>query len=155
MGDPGELGAETVDLTDKPKRGNPPPQPVPTKVTPPTQPTKVPATATAGPVLPTSTPEPTATPTATPDAVGAFFLDIIEPEDGIGIVAVDNFEVIGRTSVDALVSVNDTFVDVAIDGTFKLTVTLIEDTNEVEVVASTVSGDESSIVLVIFFEPAA
>ena len=153
VGDPGEIGEETVDLTDKPERGNPPPQPVPTRVTPPGQPTAVPATAT--PVPPTSTPEPTATPTATPDAVGAFFLDIIEPEDGIGVVSVDSFDVIGRTSVDALVSVNDTFVDVAVDGTFTLTVTLVEGTNEVEVVASTAAGDESSIVLVIFFEPAA
>jgi len=70
-------------------------------------------------------------------------------------VSVDSFEVIGRTSVDAHVSVGDTFVDVAIDGTFTSTVTLLEGTNEVEVVASTASGDESSIVLVIFFEPAA
>jgi len=153
VGDPGEIVARTVELTDKPERANPTPLPVPTKVTPPMQPTTVPATAT--PVPPTSTPEPTATPTGTPDAIGAFFLDIIEPEDEIGVVSVDTFEVIGRTSVDALVSVNDTFVDVAIDGTFKLIVPLIEGTNEVEVAASTASGDESSIVLVIFFEPAA
>ena len=70
-------------------------------------------------------------------------------------MSVDGFDVIGRTSVDALVYVNDTFVDVAVDGTFTSTVTLVEGTNEVEVVASTASGDESSIVLVIFFEPAA
>jgi len=150
VGDPGEIGAAAVELTDKPEKAKPTPRPVPTKVTPPKQPTAVPVTAT-----PTSTPEPTATPTATPDAVGAFFLDIIEPEDGIGVVSVDSFKVIGRTSVDAHVSVGDTFVDVAIDGTFTSTVTLLEGTNEVEVVASTASGDESSIVLVIFFEPAA
>ena len=44
-------------------------------------------------------------PTATPDAVGAFFLDILEPVDGIEVVSVDIFEVIRRTSVDALVAV--------------------------------------------------
>ena len=82
-------------------------------------------------------------------------MHISEPEDGVGISSTNTFEVIGRTSVDALVTVNDTFVDVAIDGTFSLVVELVEGTNDVEVVASTSAGDESSIVLVIFFEPAA
>lgn len=35
IGEPGFAGAETVELTDKPEKGNPPPQPVPTRVTPP------------------------------------------------------------------------------------------------------------------------
>ena len=114
--------------------------------------TAVPPTATPAPT--TATPEPTATPTATPDAIGAFFLDILEPVDGEAFVTTDTFDVVGRTSVDALVTVNDTFVDVAVDGTFTLTVTLDEGPNVVEVTASTTTGDESSIVLVIIYGPA-
>jgi hypothetical protein len=57
--------------------------------------------------------------------------------------------------VDAPVSVNDEFPEVGIDGVFTSTVTLDEGPNVVEVVASTASGDESSIVLLIIYEPAA
>jgi len=152
VGDPGEIGSKAVDLPGKPD-AKPTPRPVPTRVVPPAKPTEVSATAT--PVPPTPTLEPTATSTPIPDAIGAFFLHIAEPEDGVGITSENTFDVVGRTSVNALVTVNDTFVDVAVDGTFTSTVELVEGTNEVEVVASTADGDESSIVLVIFFEPAA
>ncbi len=151
VGDPGEEGSPAVALTGKPVP-EPTPKPVPTKVTPP-KPTTVPATATAVP--PTATPEPTATPTAIPDATGAFFLHIAEPADGEAIVTTDTFDIVGRTSVDALVSVNDEFPDVAIDGTFTSTVTLDEGPNVIEVVASTSAGEESSIVILIIYEPAA
>jgi hypothetical protein len=151
VGEPGEEGSPAVALTGKPT-GQPTPKPVPTNVAPP-KPTQVPATATAVP--PTATPEPTATPTAVPNAIGAFFLHIAEPESGEAIVTTDTFDVVGRTSVDALVSVNDEFPEVGIDGVFTSTVTLDEGPNVVEVVASTASGDESSIVLLIIYEPAA
>ena len=151
VGEPGEEGSAAVALTGKPSE-RPVPEPVPTKVTPP-KPTQVPATATAVP--PTATPAPTATPTAVPDAIGAFFLHIAEPESGEAIVTTNTFDVVGRTSVDALVSVNDEFPEVAIDGTFTATVTLDEGPNVVEVVASTAAGDESSIVILIIYEPAA
>ena len=152
IGEPGEKGPATVALTGKPE-----PATVPaTRVSPPARPTppSMPptATATATSLPPTPTPAP---PTETPDAVGAFFLDILEPVDGEAVVTTATFEVAGRTSIDALVSVNDTFVDVAVDGTFRATVTLEEGPNIIEVVASTAEGDESSIVLVIIYEPAA
>lgn len=152
VGEPGEEGSAAVALTGKPD-AVPTPKPVPTKVTPPAVPTQVPATATAVP--PTATPEPTATPTAIPDAIGAFFLHIAEPADGEAIVTTDTYDVVGRTSVDALVSVNDTFPEVAVDGTFTVTLSLDEGPNVVEVVASTAAGEESSIVLLIIYEPAA
>ena len=145
IGEPGEEGSTAVALTGKPAAA---PDPVPTKVvpvTPPTPqlPTSVPTTATAVP------------PTATPDPVGAFFLHMVEPIDGEAFVTTSTFDVIGRTSVDALVTVNDTFADVAIDGTFTVTVDLEEGPNIVEVVASTAAGEEASEVLVIILEPAA
>jgi hypothetical protein len=80
---------------------------------------------------------------------------MVEPIDGEAFVTTSTFDVIGRTSVDALVTVNDTFADVAIDGTFTVTVDLEEGPNIVEVVASTAAGDEASEVLVIILEPAA
>ena len=145
VGEPGEIGSRTVALPGKPEAAEATAIVVPTPPTPAT-PTQVPATAT---------PEPTATPTATPDALGAFFLDMLDPAEGEAIVSVNTFEVVGRTSVDALVSVGDEFVDVAIDGTFTRTVTLDEGPNEVEVVASTAAGETDSIVLIIIYEPAA
>lgn len=152
VGEPGEEGSAVVALTGKPE---PTAVPVPTRVPTPVPPTTVPVPSTSTPVPPTSTPGPTATPTATPDAVGAFFLDILEPVDGEAVVSTNTFVVVGRTSVDALVSVNDTFVDVAVDGMFTSTVNLDEGINIVEVVASTAAGDESSSVLLIIYEPAA
>jgi hypothetical protein len=149
IGDPGEEGSAAVALTGKPA-----PVPEPTKVPPITPPTRplpsaVPATATGVPT--TATPVP---PTATPDPVGAFFLHMVEPIDGEAIVTTDTFDVIGRTSVDALVTVNDTFADVAIDGTFTVTIDLEVGPNIVEVVASAAEGEEASEVLVIILEPA-
>jgi hypothetical protein len=154
VGEPGEEGSAAVALTGKPVE-EPTPRPQPTTVTPPTpvQPTAVPATAT--PVPPTATPEPTPTPTPIPDATGAFFLHIAEPADLEAIVATNTFDVVGRTSVDALVSVNDEFPEVGIDGVFTVTVTLEEGPNVIEVVASTSAGDEASEVLLIIYEPAA
>ena len=81
-------------------------------------------------------------------------MHIAEPETEDVIVTSDTFEVVGRTSVDALVSVNDAFPDVDVEGVFRSTVTLDEGPNVVEVVASTSAGDEASIVLLIIYEPA-
>ena len=149
VGEPGDEGPATVALTGgpEPTRGA-----APTGVSSSTRPTITPVPPTATPIQPTPTPAP---PTETPDAVGAFFLDILEPVDGEAVVTTATFEVAGRTSIDALLSVNDTFVDVAVDGTFRATVTLEEGPNIIEVVASTAEGDEASIVLVIIYEPAA
>ena len=156
VGEPGEEGSPTVALT-----GIPAPTPVavpttaPTVVPPVAQPTVI-VTATAIP--PTSTLVPstsTPQPIATPDAIGGFFLDIVEPVDGEAAVTTSSFEIVGRTSVDALVTVNDSFADVAVDGTFTATVALDEGPNVIEVVASTAAGDESSIVVVIIYETGA
>jgi hypothetical protein len=148
VGEPGEAGSATVALTGKPE---PTPVATPTEV-----PTAVVPTATAIP--PTAVPQSTATPlppTATPDALGAFFLDIVEPVDGEAVVTTPTFDIVGRTSIYALVIVNDTFADVAVDGTFTVTVALDEGPNEIEVVASTAAGEESSIVVLIVYETGA
>ncbi|MCH7593791.1 MAG: hypothetical protein IIB27_04710 [Chloroflexi bacterium] len=69
------------------------------------------------------------------------------------MVTAAEFEVIGRSSLDALVSVNDTIAQLDVDGRFSVTVALDEGINVVEVVASVASGEELSEVLVIIREP--
>ncbi len=110
------------------------------------------AEATAVPT-PTSTPvPPTATPTPTQSPVGEFFLAIETPETLEAVTSETEFEVVGRASIDALVSVNDTIADLDVDGRFRVTVALEEGVNVVEVVASVASGEEFNEVIVIIRE---
>lgn len=62
-------------------------------------------------------------------------------------------EVVGRTRVDAAVSVNDSFVDVDAEGRFRATVTLQGGANVIEVVASLNSGEEKSAVVTVIYVP--
>jgi len=141
VSDPGEEGSPAVALTGKPE---------PTTIPSPTvaQPTATLVPTTATQIVPTATLEPT----STPDATGAFFLDVQGFENGEAYVTTNTFVVTGRTSIDALVTVNDEFADVEIDGTFSSAVALDEGPNVVEVVASTSGGAESSLVLLIIYE---
>ena len=122
------------------------PTPTATAARPTATPTPVP-TAT-----PTPTPAPTATPTATP-APGEFVLHIVEPVEAETLTANPTLLVSGRTRVDAVVTVNDTFVDPDIDGRFSAEIPLDEGPNIIEVVASIATGEELSIVLVVIYEP--
>ena len=142
VGDPGEQGRPAVSLTTRPDQATgsasaETPTPTPLETVEPT------ATATATPI-----------PTPTPSALGTFFLDIESPEELDAVVDSNEFLVIGRTTVDAAVSVNDTFADVDEDGRFKVVVALLEGPNVVEVVASDTEGNEFSEVLLIVYEPA-
>jgi len=124
----------------------PTPEPSPSPV-PESTATEVPE-STATPAPATATPEPT----ATQSPVGEFFLAIETPESLEAVTAEAEFEVVGRTSLDAIVSVNDTIAVLDINGRFRVTVTLDEDVNVIEVVASVASGEELSEVLVIIRE---
>lgn len=123
--------------------------------------TPVPPTATATPVpTPTPTPVPTATPTATPvptatptPAPEDFVLHIIEPVEEVTLTTNPTLLVSGRTRVDAVVSVNDTFVEPDINGLFSTELTLDDGPNIVEVVASISTGEQLSTVLVVIYEP--
>ena len=136
-------------------------RPEPTETPEPTpSPTVVP-TATPVPT-PTATPEPTATftpspsPTPSEDPLGdVFFLEILspqpEPGDELAFVSERTVEIVGRTRVDAPVSIDDTFLEVDEEGVFRLNVEVGEGFTVVEVVAS-VTGQEESIVLTLAFE---
>ena len=106
-------------------------------------------TATPGPK---ATPTPTAAPTATP-APDEFVLHIVEPVAAETLTANPTLLVSGRTRVDAVLTVNDTFVDPDIDGMFSTELTLEAGPNIVEVVASISTGEELSAVLVVIYEP--
>ncbi len=99
-------------------------------------------------VSPTNTPEPT--PVAT---VGEFFLQLVEPAETEVFTDTAAFSVLGRTRVDAVVTINDTIVEPNIDGEFSLDMTLEEGPNIIEVVASVASGEQEDLVLVAIYIP--
>ena len=107
----------------------------------------------------TPTPAPTAAPTATPTptetprpTMPPLSLDVTSPEDE-SVVATSEVEVAGTTLPTAIVSVNGTLVTVGDDGGFSTTVTLEEGPNTIEVVASTIAGEEVGEVLMVIYIP--
>ena len=140
--------------TDTPR-----PTPTATAAQTPTAEPRPTATATAVPTA-TPTPAPTATPTPTPastptptPAPDEFVLHIVEPVAAETLTTNPTLLVSGRTRVDAVVTVNDTFVDPDIDGRFSTEIPLDEGPNIIEVVASIATGEELSTVLVVIYEP--
>ncbi len=119
--------------------------------------TIVPAPTVASAPVPTPapTPAPTEPPSPTPLATeGGLFLQLERPE-GLELLTEDAaLEVVGRTRVDAVVTINDTIVEPDIDGRFSLTVDLETGPNIIEVVASVASGDQEDLVLVAIYIPA-
>ena len=107
------------------------------------------ATATST-FTPTSTPTPTATATPTPtqEPTGDHFLAIEQPESVESIVADPSITVVGRTRIDAVVTVGAVFAEVDENGRFQVPVQLEEGPNIIEVIASVESGEELVEVLV-------
>jgi hypothetical protein len=110
------------------------------------------------------TPAPTATPAPTPDALSdVHFLEVSspqpDPDAGLVFVSEPTLVVLGRTRVDAAVTVSvinldiDLFVEVDEGGRFEATVQLEEGLNFIEVVASVASGEELCIALDVDYEP--
>ena len=84
---------------------------------------------------------------------GDFSLQLVNPEETEVFVDSDTLSVVGRTRVDAVVTINDTIVEPDIDGQFSLDVTLEEGPNIIEVVASVASGEQMDLVLVALYLP--
>ena len=93
------------------------------------------------------------TPTVTPEPTDEFFLQIEQPETTESIVAESSITVVGRTRIDAAVSVNDIFAEVDENGRFQVLVQLEEDINIIEVVASVATGEELVEILVVIYSP--
>ena len=102
---------------------------------------------------PTSAPA-TETATATPVATeGDLFLQLISPPELEVFTETGTLTVVGRTRVDAVVTINDSVVEPDIDGEFSLDVPLEEGPNIIEVVASVDSGEQLDLVLVAIYLP--
>lgn len=109
----------------------------------------------------TTEPEPsgTAASEATADAqieqaIGALFLEMTSPDTDELFVTQSSFEFSGRTSVDALLSVNDHILEVDEQGRFAVSMDLEEGPNVIEVVASNALGEQFDQVLLVIYEPA-
>ena len=114
--------------------------------------------ATLAPVI-TVSPNPTqppATETTIPTLVateGDLFLQLISPPETEVFTDTGTLAVVGRTRVDAVVTINDTIVEPDIDGEFSLDVSLEEGPDIIEVVASVASGEQMDLVLVAIYLP--
>jgi len=97
---------------------------------------------------------PTEVPTATPVATeGDLFLQLVSPAELEVFTDVGTLSVVGRTRVDAVVTINDSLVEPDIDGEFSLDVPLDVGPNIIEVVASVASGEQMDLVLVAIYLP--
>lgn len=86
-------------------------------------------------------------------ATGVLFLEMISPDSDELFVTQSSYELSGRTTVDALLSVNDEVLDVDEEGKFALSIELEEGPNVIEVIASNALGEQQDEVLLVFYEP--
>ena len=87
-----------------------------------------------------------------PELPESLFLEIIEPQDEL-IVSDPMVPVVGRTTPDAVVSVNEASVEVDAQGNFVEVVTLEPGPNLIEVGASDLTGDQVSEMLAVIYIP--
>ena len=114
--------------------------------------------STAPEPTPTATPTPTPTPTLISSSTletplsETLFLEIAEPPNE-SIVTVSTVMVRGRTTPDAVVSINGETVEVNVQGDFSLPLSPEPGPNLIEVVASDLDGKQQTAILAIIFVP--
>ena len=96
--------------------------------------------------------EPTPTLASTTEPTGSISFQVLAPLDE-AVVNVPQVEVVGIARVDAVVTVNDEIILVGDDQEFKATITLDEGPNLIEIIASDINGNESSLFLTVTYEP--
>ena len=138
----------TVAPTVTPTPTVPPPTPTSTLPPPPT-PTLTPTPAPTS----TPTPVPTRTPTPNPRAA-ALKLEVTVPA-GDRTVDTDTITVAGLTSPDATVSVNGQLVTPGVAGRFSIELTITPEENPlvIEVIATSVAGEEKSVIRTVIYVP--
>ena len=109
------------------------------------------ATDSPGSLIPAVAPGTSDTSTSLVAKEGNLFLQLIEPAETEVITGLPSLTVVGRTRVDAVVTIDDTWVEPNIDGEFALEVPLEEGPNIVEVVASVATGEQMDLVLVAIY----
>ena len=95
--------------------------------------------------------EPTAIPPA-PVVSGVLSIQMISPLDEAFLDSPE-VDVVGTAPAGTVVSVNDEIVLVGDDGEFKVTLSLEEGPNLIEIVASDINGNEVTHLLTVVFEP--
>ena len=95
--------------------------------------------------------ESTPTLTVAVEPTGSLSLQVLSPQDE-AIVNTPHVDVSGSAPAGAVVSVNEEILIVGSDGQFKTTVTLEEGPNLIEVIASDINGNESSLFLTVTYE---
>jgi len=80
------------------------------------------------------------------------FLTIRQPLDE-SVVDTPQIEVIGMAPPDTVVTVNDEILVVGLEQEFKVSITLEEGPNLIEIVASDINGNETSQLLTVYYEP--
>ena len=78
---------------------------------------------------------------------------MIQPEATEIFIQESSINVVGRTRVDAVITVNDIVLEPDIDGRFETTVVLEIGANIIEVVVSVLSGEQEDLVLVVIYLP--
>jgi len=130
--------------------------PTQTAVISPTVPNQNPPIESTAPLpigaTPTAMSQPTATMAVTPEITGSLLFQVLSPLDD-AIVNTPQVEVIGSAPAGTVVSVGDEIFLVGDDGQFRTIVMLEEGPNLIEIVASDVNGDESSLLLAVTYEP--
>ena len=107
---------------------------------------------------PTATPTPIPTATATPTSTlqstlpESLFLEIVEPTDE-SVIHELPLVVVGRTTPDAVVSVNGQTAEVNTQGSIVALVSLEPGPNLIEVVASDLTGKQESALLAVIYLP--
>jgi len=79
-------------------------------------------------------------------------LQILSPRDG-DLVNSPQVTVVGTTSPDSVVTVNDDIIVVGADGRFESTISLEQGPNVIEIVASDLEGNEATLELSINYQP--
>jgi len=158
------LPSSTVQPPAQPPKKNPTPATTPV---PSVMPTVIPAvvatplpppTATIPPTLrptPTSAPVPAGTPGPSPvPQSAALRLDVTFPPEDM-VVDTDSITITGFSSPDATVSINGTLAIPNTEGHFSLELTIFPDDNPlaIEVIATSVAGEELSLVRTVIFVP--
>lgn len=110
--------------------------------------------ATAGTATPTNHPSGSvaSTPGTASEAAAPFHLTVTTPQTET-VTHSATVQVGGSTVSDAVVTVNGNWVQVAADGSFSNELTLAEGPNRIDVVASDMSGHETSTELIVTYIP--
>ena len=84
---------------------------------------------------------------------GALFLQLESPVGTEVVVNAPKLTLVGRTRVDAAISVNDSLVEPDLEGRFRQEVDLEIGANVIEIVVSVASGEQKGLVLTVIYLP--